>query len=348
MLGLMSNNKKLKNIADLRKNLRSLQAMSSGLILDIKKIKGLNELKSRKQLELAGVAFRMSVLERHIYLHDHYPALLKPKKNSREIVGFDNWPLTTAYGSIVIDNPFDAGWAVIRYNTKDIKDAFQCVDILSFFYNKHFFINEDFSKEELEMYDFIIMSQEDGSEIECFKEIFKTKIHEFSVIPKSNYPELFGLYNSALRQVDVFAKCIFLFRIIEFYHCNILKSKGTREKAFNKLLLKVDDHKFTPIWIADYKNKKYYNLINNKKVEFKKILSYLKKDENPYNFVYQISRCGVAHGGDKKRIIYHSKENIDKIRKANIVLMLLSRLIIEENEVNIINEVNLVRPKFKY
>ena len=340
-----------QNISNLKKQVADFKIREKELILDLEKEVKNPKLNLKIASSLIETRIKLKSLEINIYLQENNPSLLKRKKNKKGVWGFNNWPLSMVYKSIIIENPYDNGYAVVKYNNNELEEAMECVNILSFFYNRHFFINEDFSENDLAVYEYIILSQEDGSEIDCFKEIFKTKYNEFCVIPESKYPELFALYNSALRQVDPFAKCIFLYRIIEFYQQEIIKEKFNTETIFNKLIVEVNKYKFVPIWIFDYKKNDYYNQITKFKKKFRYTLHDFKvnKKIDLYKFVYNQSRCGVAHGRPKiNKIVYHSKNNIEKIKKANIILMLLSRLIIEKMENSIKAEVNEGKPENKY
>lgn len=318
----------------------------------------LNDLKSRKlklekkisllkkqvlkNEELTSNVIELDHIKDQIFFTKNCPKILEKKQNRNRVINFCLFDKIIIYKEVFIRH-YESKITCIEYNNNEIDQAFALTDILSFIFLRSFFINENFNDKEYayfqDMSNFYFYNN-----INFWNETKLESLKDKTFIAKLKYPELLSLYHSAQKQIDPFAKCIFLYRIIEYDYNNIKKFSKNRNKKdgnnndknkyMKNIIKKSLLHKFFPLYYRINIFDKY-NLITKWKI---KARCYFKKNsaEGLYELIYKTGRCGIAHGNHKNKIMYHTKENYKLVEYINVFLELISRYIIETEETDLL------------
>jgi hypothetical protein len=274
------------------------------------------------------------------YYKREYPIIYSKFKYQKNFYSRDISPFDFIYDGVVIKSRGNS--SAIFFNPEKKGSAETLIDLLAYFFYMPSFI--DTSNQKL------------NSTLTNLYENFDLLFHGITnnlkskddvvVIDQINHPILLAFYNAALKQPEPLAKCVFLFRIIEYYNTNILQGVRSPKPCIEPLYHQAINHKFIPLDLIPYfgKTKKYYsNQIVKWKSKSKKIferwnLARLDFGENIYN----IARCGVAHGNNSCSIIMHDySQNYKFISEVNIFQELICRYIIESQNPNLIKQFKL-------
>lgn len=245
------------------------------------------------------------------------------------------WPADINYFGVEIISPYDNEPSLIHFFKKNKSDAYQLVDLLAYITHTPLFIETDNKKLNdrlCELYEQNIFEEE-------FFNFWSDVSDNITIKHRINHPLAFSLYNTALKQPEPLAKCVFLFRVLEFFYSNALKHKQNedREQYINRIFNDAIKFKFNPLFKVKYnkktnKNEKS-NLINLWKRNVKRYLSQYQINNPHFSLgyeVYHIGRCGSGHGNNINDIIRQEDTgDYKRIKKINIFLEIITRYLIE-------------------
>jgi len=183
--------------------------------------------------------------------------------------------------------------------------------------------------------------------------IFKANSKNYVSFKKLSDPRLLALYHASLFQKDIAAKCVFLFRIIEYIKYNCNPNKLSFQKLIENYYSEAIRYRFQPIfgkkmYFKDgefQKNdKEFSNYFQLLKKEAKKIYIELKIKYPQYNFgdiIYKVGRCSVSHGkyNDEPVSLHNFEKDLLEINDINIILELIARYSIEKNNPQLKNKI---------
>lgn len=253
------------------------------------------------------------------------------------------WPIYIKYSSTELINPFDNFPSLVRCLKRDTEIAQELVDLLA--YSLHIPLFLEVKSKKLNEYLAYLY------ENPIFEETGEYSLRNW--IPddleienrvSSHSKSILSLYNTALKQPEPLAKCIFLYRIIEYFYENIInqRNKPTEIEYLNNLYKLSKTFRYIPILKIDRlitlkgMRTKYINIIS---VWRTKTNYYLEKyySQNPEfnlgNEIYCVGRCGSAHGGGKPNRILRQEDIKDyrRVQVINMFLELIIRFLIESN-----------------
>jgi hypothetical protein len=305
-----------------------------GLDVNIKRI----EMELRRIIALQGkdryaAAFSLIDLlniKESIILKEKHPNYFIDRKNEIVISSLCLWPYSALYKDVRLESPVDDLPSLIRFN-EDYSDVVTLIDVLAYIYARPLFPlteDEEFDDKYQTIYDTLVEIQQDMPlGIVPFREI----VSDVFFVPSIKYPLAFSLYNSALKQVDPLARCLFLFRIVEYYGENILK-KGKNEwwsaymeRIYEKAMM------FSHLPLIHSKDGHRHNLIVAWKSRSKAILkrkSVVRKDY--FKDIYLSGRTAVAHGKRPSELALHNHEGFSRVSEYNIFLQLICRYLVEK------------------
>lgn len=231
------------------------------------------------------------------------------------------------YNNVMISSSDE--FRLISYNNEDQEDAEILTDLLAYLFHHPTFIatnDEKLNSKLYRIYSNYLNLDEIGIENNLISNNYCVKFG------KIENPVLLALYNTALKQPEPLAKCLFLFRIIENYHQK--SNNNVPLKTFiEELYQSAIEFRYIPLDIAySHERIKRTNMIT----EWKRRSKLTHKRWNEMGFqigeqIYEKARCGIAHGRKKDEIILHDYHHDYKfVQEANVFLELLTRYIIEK------------------
>jgi hypothetical protein len=281
------------------------------------------------------------------YYQEKYPILFKSRHD------FDNFdlvfssslePFTFIYNNVLLENRDHV--PIIFYDAEDRQDAECLIDYLSFIFHMPAFIHtgdEKFDDYLCNLYDSSITFEEWRyfSPLESADDVIQ--------VEEINHPILLVLYNTAMKQPEPLARCVFLYRIIEcYFKINNINNRAERMSCIKQFYEKALEHYFIPINVVDKVQKsqeleKHIETITKDLIDEWKEYSeeinirWQQEGKNLATEIYNKGRCGVAHGNEIDSLILHDYSNDYKfITEVNYFLELICRYIIE-----------FTNPKFK-
>lgn len=251
------------------------------------------------------------------------------------------WPINVEYSGVLLSSPCDNENSIIYYNTEEKEQVFELVDLLAFSTHTPLFLetnNKNLSDKLVYLYEGPIY------EDSCLNLVRDWLDNDILISDRVSIPLLLSLYNSALKQPEPLAKCIFLFRVIEYYYENFLTS-DTKPRYIsdyiNNLFIEVQSHDFQPLLVeGNRSNKQNYDVIK-KWIKYVSTV-YGKKTEVDLNYnlgkeIYFIGRCGSAHAKGGKEVILRQENPRDyaQAKEFNVFLELMCRYLIETSYTHI-------------
>jgi hypothetical protein len=266
------------------------------------------------------------------YYRRKYPMIFSKFDFQKPIYSREVSPFYFIFENVVIKSYEHTN--VIYFNSGQRETAETLVDLIAYFFYMPSFIdtgNKKLNYKLTYLYDSLDLFY--LSVVNNLK-----KRDEIILIGTINHPILLAFYNTALKQPEPLAKCVFLFRIIEYYH-NTIANKGKLVDCIEPLYLQALKHKFIPLDLIPHysKIKKYYpNLIVNWKKKSKQIYNNWSKSGILLGVeIYKRARCGIAHGrhthgtSSCSIILHDYSKDYKFISEVNIFLELICRYIIE-------------------
>ncbi|NPE30874.1 hypothetical protein HNV12_23555 [Methanococcoides sp. SA1] len=240
---------------------------------------------------------------------------------------------------------------IILYDKEDKQDAEYLVDYISFIHHKPTFILT--GDEKLDSYlENLYLNSITFDEWELFSPLKSDD--EVIHLKEINCPMVLALYNTAMKQPEPLSRCIFLFRIIEYYNSNVInENRNNLTNCIQSLYEECLSHEFIPIILMDsvyrseYENncieKKVKNVIDEWKLQSQQTNDiWITNDENLAKNIYKRARCGIAHGNDLNSLILHDYSNDYKfIKEVNCFLELITRYIIESKNPHFKEYINM-------
>lgn len=273
------------------------------------------------------------------YYKRKYPVIYSKFKYQKQFYSREISPFDFIYDGVVIKSRGNS--SAIFFNSEKKASAETLIDLLAYFFYMPSFIDTSNQKLNLTL----------TSLYENFDLFFhgvannlKSK-DDVIVIDHINHPILLAFYNTALKQPEPLAKCVFLFRIIEYYNSNILRTGQNVRNCIEPLYSQAINHKFIPLDLIDHyaKARKFYP---NQILKWKRKSKIINENWNSsgVNFghnIYNIARCGVAHGNNSCVIMHDYSQNYKFISEVNIFQELICRYIIEAQNPHLIKHFKL-------
>jgi len=274
------------------------------------------------------------------YYKRKYPILFSKFKNHKTIYCRELRPFYFIYDDVVIRS-LDPSH-VISLNPEKRASAETLIDLLAYFFYMPSFIdtsNGRLNQQLAELY---------GSFDLFFNGVVNNLKNKDEIvhIGTINHPILLAFYNTALKQPEPLAKCVFLFRIVEYYNSNISPHRVRLQDCIEPLYNQAINHQFIPLDLIPPFNKikKFYP---NQIVRWKKKSKEIHNKWNSAGLVlgdevYKRARCGSAHGSNTCSIIMHDyAQDYKFVSEVNVFLELMCRYIIESQNPHFIENFKL-------